>query len=337
MVKKKVTIKDVAHHSGVSIATVSQILNGNEDKFSSKTVEKVLAAKNELGYQADYFARQMITKETKTIGVLVPDITNPFFNLLMRGIEEILYQQHFVTILCNADSNQQKEVQYLSELTRRGVDGFIIASSAISTQAIKEDLQQQGRPFIVLDQKKAEDFSDSVRTDDFRGGYLAGTHLFSLGHQQVALVYPENPPANVQERIEGFKSAADAYQIDYNQLLLIPTAFSKQGGYQITNQIVASEATAIFALNDELAFGLYRGLEELGKIIPDDYSIIGYDNVDMSEYVKPKLTTIAQPIFELGQEAAKLLLERIQHPEKNQEEKLLPVHLEKRFSTAPLK
>lgn len=117
----------------------------------------------------------------------------------------------------------------------------------------------------------------------------------------------------------------------------MPTLFSKQGGYQAVPSIIESATTAIFALNDELAFGLYRGLEEKGKSIPDDYSIIGYDNIDMCEYVKPKLTTIAQPIVELGKASAKLLLSRIQSPTKEWEEELLPVKLEKRASTAPLK
>ena len=134
-----------------------------------------------------------------------------------------------------------------------------------------------------------------------------------------------------------FKSALDVYQISHDQLILLPTQFSKQGGYQITAELLDSAATGVFALNDELAFGLYRGLEEAGKSIPEDYSIIGYDNIDMCEYIKPKLTTIAQPIFELGQTSAKLLLDRIQFPEKEWEEKRLPVRLEKRFSTAPLK
>lgn len=255
----------------------------------------------------------------------------------MRGIEEVLYQQHFVTILCNADSDHQKEIEYLAELTRRGVDGFIIATSAISTSAINENLKKHGRPYIVLDQKKSHGFSDSVRTDDFRGGYLAGVHLLSLGHENIALVYPENPPENIQLRIEGFKHALDFYQHSHDQLLLLPTLFSKQGGYQAVPSIIESATTAIFALNDELAFGLYRGLEEKGKSIPDDYSIIGYDNIDMCEYVKPKLTTIAQPIVELGKASAKLLLSRIQSPTKEWEEELLPVKLEKRASTALLK
>ncbi|MEY8446351.1 ribose utilization transcriptional repressor RbsR [Enterococcus ratti] len=333
MKKKKITIKDVAKHSGVSIATVSRILNGNEEKFNPQTVKKVIASKEILGYQPDYFARQLITKETKTIGVLVPDITNPFFNTLMRGIEDVLYQQHFVTILCNADSDHQKEIKYLLELTRRGVDGFIIATSAVSTSTINESLRQQNHPFIVLDQKKSEGLSDSVRTDDFHGGYLAGIHLLTLGHQSIALVYPQAPPENVYRRIEGFKQALDSHHLLYKNLHVFPTHFSKEGGYQVTSQILRSPVTAIFALNDELAFGLYRGLEEHGKKIPEDYSIIGYDNVDMCEYVKPKLTTIAQPIFELGQSAAQLLLERIQFPNRECTEKLLPVKLEKRAST----
>ncbi|MGM9904222.1 LacI family transcriptional regulator [Enterococcus sp. 10A9_DIV0425] len=337
MGKKKITIKDVAKHSGVSIATVSLILNGNEEKFNPSTVQKVLAAKEELGYQPDYFARQMVTKKTKTIGVLVPDITNPFFNTLMRGIEDCLYQQQFVTILCNANFNHQKEIDYLSELAHRGVDGFIIATSAVSTKTIHENLKKQGKPFIVLDQKKASGYSDAVLTDDYHGGYLAGSHLLNLGHKEIALIYPENPPQNVQTRMDGFKAALDTQQISHDHIHFFPTHFSKQGGYMIVPALLESKSTAVFALNDELAFGVYRGLEENGKLIPQDYSIIGYDNIDMCEYMKPKLTTIAQPIFELGQACAKLLLQRIKTPDKQWEEQLLPVKLTERASTMPLR
>ncbi|WP_301359350.1 ribose utilization transcriptional repressor RbsR [Enterococcus spodopteracolus] len=336
MAKKKVTIKDVAKHSGVSIATVSLILNGNEAKFHPDTVKKVVKAREELGYQPDYIARQMITKKTKTIGVLVPDITNPFFNTLMQGIEDYLYQQNFVTILCNADFDHQKETDYLLELTQRGVDGFIIASSAVSTKALQVSLKKQGKPFIVLDQKKAEGSSDAVLTDDYQGGYLAGEHLLGLGHQEIALVYPQQTPQNVQNRIDGFLAACKHVDHSEKQIHWFPTHFSKKGGYEIVPDLLSSAVTAIFALNDELAFGVYRGLAEHDKLIPEDYSIIGYDNIDMCEYMKPKLTTIAQPILELGKATARLLLERIQHPDKSWEELLLPVELIQRSSTQSL-
>lgn len=330
MKNKKITIKDVAKQSGVSIATVSQILNGNEQKFSPKTVEKVLAAKAELNYEPDYFARRMIMKKSKTIGVLIPDITNPFFGTLVRGIEGILYRENFVTMLCNADLDTKKETDYLEELSRRGVDGFIIASSAISNQAINETLRKKNLPYIVLDQKKAEGFSDAVLTDDFSGGKIAGEHLQQLGHKKVAVVLPEDATENIKTRLTGFKEIyPDAVQV-YGEL-------SKIGGRQVAKAIVETEVTGIFAINDEIAFGLYLGLAELKKKIPQDYSVIGYDNIDMSEYVTPQLTTIAQPIYELGQTTAELLLERIEQPSKDWEEKTLPVQLIQRFSTAHLK
>ncbi|MGO3838424.1 MAG: ribose utilization transcriptional repressor RbsR [Vagococcus sp.] len=333
MTVKKSTIKDVAKLSGVSITTVSLILNGNAHKFASETVEKVLKAKEELNYQPNYFAQQMIVKETKTIGVLVPDITNPFFSTLMQGIEDILYQENFVTILCNATFNQQKEEDYLAELARRGVDGFIIATSSISNEAINESLKSKGRPFIVLDQKKAEGFSDAVLTDDFKGGYLAGKHLLKHGHRQIGVILPTDLPDNIKLRMDGFKKACREFYLAETDIHLFYTKLSKNGGYHVTNDIIDSPVTAIFTINDELAFGLYRGLHEAGKKIPRDYSIIGYDNTDMCEYVTPKLTTIAQPIYELGQITATMLLERIRQPKKEWEDKTLQVELIERAST----
>lgn len=331
MTNKKITIKDVANDSGVSITTVSQILNGNGARFSGKTVEKVLAAKERLNYQPDYFAQRMVMKKSKTIGVIVPDITNPFFAQLIRGIESVLYKENFILMLCNADQDVTREHEYLTELIRRSVDGFVIASSEISNQTINETLRAKKIPFIVLDQKKAEGFSDAVLTDDYRGGQLAAKHLQEQRHEQVIVVMPPHAPVNIQQRLKGFCS------VYTEKVQLIETELSKTGGYQAVPEILKTESTGIFAINDEIAFGLYRGLAEAGKKIPEDYSIIGYDNVDMCEYVSPPLTTIAQPVFQLGKTTATLLLERIHQPAKDWEEQTLPVQLIERFSTAPLK
>ncbi|WP_440971367.1 ribose utilization transcriptional repressor RbsR [Pediococcus pentosaceus] len=331
METKKITIKDVARQSGVSISTVSQILNGNEARFSALTVKKVIQAKKDLNYEPDYFARRMIMKKSKTIGVLVPDITNPFFSELVRGIENIFYQKGFITMLCNADLDQEKEDAYLAELSRRGVDGFIIASSVISNESINATLKAKNHPFIVLDQKKADGISDAVLTDDFSGGSQAAQHLKDLGHQKIAIVMPTNAPENVCGRLAGVRSVYEEKQIE-----IIDAQLSKIGGREAVAKILATDVTGIFAVNDEIALGIYLGLAEAGKQIPEDYSVIGYDNIDMCEYMVPKLTTIAQPIFELGQTTANMLLERIETPDKNWEEKTLPVHLVKRFSTAHL-
>lgn len=328
--KKKVTIKEVAATSGVSIATVSQILNGNAEKFSPKTVEKVMNAKNSLDYQPDYFAQRMVMKKSKTIGVMIPDITNPFFSLLLKGIEKVVYGQKYIVMLCDADFSVQKESEYLQELIRRGVDGFIIASSTVSNQTLKEQLSKNQIPYIVLDQKKSEGGSDEISTDDFTGGVVAANYLRELGHEKVAVIGPQDAPSNIQTRIEGFKTV-------YPEFLFVNQPLTREGGKQAAEQIIPSEVSAIFALNDEIALGLMYQLKHLGKVIPDDYSIVGYDNSPMSEYVTPTLTTVSQPIFELGQIAAELLLERIRDPKQAWARKVLPVELIKRNTTAHLK
>lgn len=330
MKEKAVTIKDVAKYSGVSIATVSLILNGNEHKFSPKTVEKVLQAKETLNYQPNYFARQMIVSDSKTIGVMLPDITNPFFAELMVGIEDALYQNNFVSILCNANNDLEKEKIYLKELIRRGIDGFIIGTPTISTQSLKEKLQEKHKPYIIIDQKRVDGFSDSVLSDDFYGGELAAEHLTSLGHKNMAIVMPIDSPEHLQNRLKGFKKVCQEKKID--SIIVVDAPMSNSGGYRAVKQIVTTEVTAIFAINDQTAFGIYRGLEELGKKVPEDYSVIGYDNVETCEYVRPKLTTVAQPIKEIGNATAKLLIQRIKNPNKVPVEEILPVTLISRAS-----
>ncbi|ETY74801.1 ribose utilization transcriptional repressor RbsR [Lactiplantibacillus fabifermentans] len=331
MANKKVTIKDVARVAGVSITTVSQILNGTGGRFSDATVAKVKNAKAELHYEADYFARRMIVKKSKTIGVLVPDITNPFFSELVRGVENILYQKKFITMLCNADLDTAKEQAYLTELSHRGVDGFIIASSAIPNEAIDEIWQQQQQPLVVLDQKQAAGMSDAVTSDDRTGGQLAAQHLKDLGHQQIAVLMPAQATENIQARLAGIQKVYDPAAIT-----VIPTELSKSAGKAAAPALIASPATAAITVSDEIAFGLYRGLAVAGKRVPADYSIVGYDNVEMSQYVSPQLTTVAQPIFELGQTTAKLLLARIENPTTPWVERQLPVKLMLRNSTARL-
>ncbi len=327
---KKATIKDVARFSGVSIATVSLILNGNANKFTPATVAKVMEAKKELNYSPNYFAQRMVIKGSKTIGVMLSDISNPFFGQLMAGVEKALYQADFVTVLCNAKFDIKKEHDYLEELMRRGVDGFIIATPAISSETLCEMLHGNNHPFIVIDQKRTKGFSDSVVSDDFEGGRLAAEHLIGLGHKQLAIVMPVDGAENLQNRLRGFKKACENQAVT---ITILDASMSKAGGQGAAAQLVETSATGVFAINDETAFGLYRGLADLGKQIPEDYSIVGYDNVEMCEYVAPRLTTIAQPIEDLGEAAAQLLMKRIKDPDKEAEAIQLPVKLMDRCST----
>lgn len=333
MNKKRVTIKDVAKKAGLSITSVSQILNGNTARFSEQAIQKVLAAKQELDYVPDFFAQRMVTKKSHLIGVLVPDISNPFFAQLFLGIQDVLNQQEYVALLYNMGSDERQESHYVENLIRRGVDGLIIASSAFSDQSIYQALQAQNLPMIVMDQKTETDLVDAVQTDNFDGGRQAALHLQALGHKKVAVVLPANATVNVKKRYEGFSSV----YTENKNVLVIAGELSTSGGQAAVAEILNSDVTAIFAINDLIAFGLYMGLKAAGKKVPDDYSVLGFDNIGPCQYVTPPLTTIAQPTFELGQAAATMLIERLTEPQKEAKEKILPVKLVQRFSTAPLK
>lgn len=331
MNKKKITIKDVAKKAGLSITSVSQILNGNTQRFSEKAIKKVYAAQKELNYVPDFFAQRMVTKKSHLIGVLVPDISNPFFAQLFLGIQDILNKQGYVALLYNMGGDEKQESHYVEDLIRRGVDGLIIASSAFSDQSIYQALQRESLPMIVMDQKTETDMVDAVQADNYDGGKQAALYLQKLGHKKVAVVLPENPTVNVRKRYEGFASVYG------DELLVVNGELSTSGGQGAVKKIINSDITAIFAINDLIAFGLYMGLKEAGKKIPNDYSVVGFDDISPCRYVTPPLTTIAQPTFELGQEAAKMLMGRLNSPQKEPEEKMLPVKLVQRFSVMPLK
>lgn len=325
MEKKKVTIKDVAKYAQVSPATVSQILNGQAKRFDPKTVARVRQAKEDLGYEANYLARKMVGKQSMMIGILVPDITNPFFNTLVKGIEEVLFQAGFIAILGNGGFDGAKEERCLLEFAQHGVDGFIIASPSISDKALQTALTTKKRPYLVLDQKAPDGQSDALLLDDRAGGRLAADYLAKKGHQRVALVVPKELPANLKRRMQGFLER-------YPQAVIFKTEFSKAGGQESVPELLAAKVSAVFALNDELAFGIYRGLAEQGKKVGVDLSVMGYDDVEMCEYVTPALTTIRQPLALLGKTAAQMILARLQASMSAYQQLMLPVELIERGS-----
>jgi len=330
-VVRKVTIKDVAALAQTSVTTVSLILNHKGQRFSPETIDRVRKAQVKLGYTPDYFAQNMVNKQTRTIAVLVPDINNPFFSEFIQGIEEIAYQHDFIPLVYSAGTQNQKVNYYLKELVRRKVDGLILAVSGLD-EGILRQLASQQMPYILLDQSEKQHQSDEIMVQDLIGGQLATDYLIQQGHRRIGIVLPANSAWNIEQRLLGYRKTLAAHQITVQEDWIINTELSKKGGYQATDQVIASGVTAVFAVNDELAIGLYRGFAERQLSIPENLSIVGYDNVDWCEYVTPKLTTVRQPIFELGQEAARLLLDRIADPKKAIQQRILAVDLIKRDS-----
>lgn len=333
---KKVTIKDLAKAAGVSVTTVSQILNGKGARFSEKTRDRVHRLKAELNYVPDFNARNLILHSSKTIGVLVPNIGNPFFSSFTRGIQEVCREKEYMPLVFSANHEVELERYYLSRLVERSVDGLIIASSTITNETIDEILKPNGIPYLLFDQNQAHGQGDRVAVDDYQGGKLAAEHLLKLGHKKLVMYLPEQPTENVLNRLAGFKNALNTAGVAFDETNIVKTEFTKQGGYKNTVAVLAKQPTAVFCANDELAIGLYRGLTERNIVVPRQISIIGFDDIDLDEYVTPALTTIHQPIQQLGNEAAKLIFKRLSDKEGKLSQQLvkMPVNLIERASTA---
>lgn len=333
---KKVTIKDLAKAAGVSVTTVSQILNGKGARFSQATQDRVHALKKQLNYVPDFNARNLILHSSKTVGVLVPNIGNPFFSSFVRGIQEVFRQKEYMPLVFSASHEVELERYYLSRLVERSVDGLIIASSSITAETIDEILKPNAIPYLLFDQNQTHDHEDRVSVDDYAGGQLAAAHLAQLGHRRIVMYMPTEPTENVQNRLAGFKAGLAAAGIAFDEEAIVKTTLSKRGGYEQTAAVLAHQPTAVFCANDELAIGLYRGLQERGVRVPADLSVVGFDDIDLAEYVTPQLTTVHQPINQLGQQAATLLFNRMTAKEQPLEQQLvkMPVHLVERQSTA---
>lgn len=330
---KKVTIRDIARLGGVSVTTVSQILNGKGDRFSKKTRDKVLKLRDEYGYVPDFNARNLIMKKTSsTIGILVPNISTPFFGTFVEGVQQVAQQEEMVPLVFSANRDPHREQAYLSQMLAHYIDGLIIASATMTTDTINKLIGARKVPYILFDQNYAQ-HGARVQTDDYHGGQLAAQHLLSLGHRHIAMIEPKEPSENFTQRLAGFKDTLAQHGVELKNV--IKAHLGNRGGYEATTAVITSGASAVFTGNDDMAIGLLKGLREHQVMVPDQISVIGYDDIYLDEYVYPQLTTIRQPILELGNVAAKMVLNRIRDDQSQQQIQRFPVKLVVRETTAP--
>lgn len=335
--KKKFTIKDLAKEAGVSVTTVSQILNNKGQRFSKATQERVLALRDKYKYVPDFNARNLILHSAKTIGVLVPNIANPFFGTFIEGVQSVASEAKFIPLVFSANRDPKLEKYYLSQMIERSISGLVIASATMTTDTIKDVISFNDIPYILFDQNHTQD-GDRVQTSDFTGGQLAAQHLLSLGHHHIALLTSDNPTENLNHRMNGFKDVIEKNNLSLNETHdVVKAPLTKMGGYQAVDKVLKIGASAVFAANDEMAIGLLRGLHERGVKVPADISVIGYDNIYLDDYVYPRLTTVQQPIFDLGAGATKMLINQINNDENESHVQSFPVKLIERDSTAPYK
>lgn len=333
---KKVTIRDIAKMAGVSVTTVSQVLNGKGKRFSKSTREKILELRDQYQYVPDFHARSLIMKENiNTIGVLVPNVSEPFFGTFVEGVQQVAREEKLIPLIFSANRDPKLEKEYLEQMVERSIDGLIIASARMTTEMINQALISRDIPYILFDRNYDQEGA-RVQTDDFHGGQLAAKHLVDLGHRRFLFLGVNNITENFKQRLAGFKSVLEASGCHFDETKdVLHTDLSRLGGYKAAKAVAASGATAVFAANDDIAMGLLRGLRELNVQVPTDISVVGYDDIALDEYVYPQLTTIHQPIFDLGVGATKILLDRINGKGGHEKVEKFPVRLVERESTAP--
>jgi len=315
------------------VATVSHVVNGSRF-VSDETREKVLSAMEELSYKPNAVARSLRKKESKIIGLVLPDNTNPYFAEIAWSIEFASRNQGYSVILCNSDGDVQKEGSYINVLIENQVDGVILVAAGDSTANFLK-LQESKIPTVMVDRDSPNVNTDSIQIDNSNGGRIATHHLISLGHEHIACVTGPRQITPSYDRVDGYQKALTQAGLPINENFIIKGDFKPQGGYLATKKLLAMNPrpTAIFACNDLMAFGVIRAVTESGMNVPQDLSIVGFDDIYLSTYINPPLTTIKQPRLEMGQEAVNSLILRMKDHERYSRSILLNTELIIRSST----
>lgn len=328
------TIGDVAKRAGVSAMTVSRVIN-NSGYISQETRERVEQAIAELGYVPNALARSLRFKQTKTLALVLTDITNPFFTTIARGVEDIASEQGFSVIFCNTDESKDDESEYLNVLVQKQVDGMLLVP-AVSSPDSAAFLHERGVPFVVLDRRIPGVSVDIVRCDSEQGAYQLVWHLLDLGHRRIAILSGPAAVTTAADRVIGYRRALAEAGISREAVYY--GAFTVEGGYQMARQAlaVAPRPTALFAANNFIAIGALRALREAGLRVPEDMSVVAFDDLPPAIVIDPFLTVVGQPAYDMGCQATLLLLDRLAGKGKAEpQEIILPTELVVRESTAP--
>ncbi|MGI6131736.1 MAG: LacI family DNA-binding transcriptional regulator [Bacillota bacterium] len=308
------TIYQIAKIAGVSAATVSRALN-DSGCVRAELRDRIRSIAKELDYQPNSLARGLLNKRTYTLGLVMPDITNPFFPAVARGVEDVAHSHGYGVILCNTDGSPHREGDCLTMLRTKCVDGIIFIASHVRAKHL-EGLRRAGIPVVLAD-RRLEGVHDSVLTDNVGGARQAVSHLLSLGHRAIAVVVGPANLATTEERLSGYSIALCEHGVEFDPGLVFEGDFRQHSGYELALKIadMGPMPTAVFAANDLMAVGALAAFSERGVRVPDDIALVGYDDIMISRVTTPRLTTVAQPKYEMGTTACETLLKRIETPD----------------------
>lgn len=323
MAAEGITIHDVARRAGVSPSTVSNVLNGKLNRMSAETSERVLRAVADLGYAPSEMARGLRTGFVPIIGLIVPSVANPFWGAFARCVERAADSRNCQVMLCNGERDPQREQRYAESMFARGIRGVILGSSPLSLKHMVA-LTQRGLQLVAFDRHVLGEDGlelDSVRVDNSRGATLAIEHFLQLGHQRIGFVSGPILSASRSDRLQAYKAALAAKGIAIDPSLIWMENVHPGAGDEEGTEIGRAAAfamlrrqdppTAFFAINDMTAIGIYAGVRELGLRIPEDISVLGFDDINLCKVVNPPLSTVRQPLEDLMRAAVEVLLDRL--------------------------
>lgn len=327
MNRNKTTIKDVARKAGVSPATASRVA-GNYGYVSKAIRQKVQAAIQELGYLPNTVARSMVTKSTHTLGLVVTDITNPFFAHLMRSIEDATWEAGYTLFLANTDENVKREEAIIQTILEKQVDGVILVPATSQATPHLEHFIQQGIPLVLLDRNVKGLAADSVMVDNEQGAYQAVSHLIRLGHRKIGMVIDNLGISTNTERLAGYRKAFQDASIPVGEELIQSCQFTEQSAFNLATKLFNQHQrpTALFAANNFMTQGILHAAREANLRIPEDIALVGFDDMEWTAFSPLQITAVAQPVQELGNVAAKRLLMRLQGDQTSPMEIRLKTH-----------
>lgn len=334
---KAVTLKDVADRAGVHLSTVSRVLNPTQRKMVSDDVAiRVKSIAKEMGYRANPFGYGLRTNKSNTIGVVVPDLTNPVFPPIIRGIDHTLREIGYTAIFADSNESVGTEGRIVEQMQSRQVEGLILAS-AHRADKIVEAAVEQGLPLVLINRTTGNEEIISVTNDDNRGALLAVDHLIELGHRKIAHIAGPRHFSTGYNRRKGYLEALKRRNIKANKTLIIASdGFGIEDGARGFRKLKRSgeEFTAIFAGNDAVALGCYKEMKESGMSCPEDVSIVGYNDMPLMDLVQPKLTTVRIDLYKMGKIAAHSLAKLIDDTDGKPVPTILEPELIVRHSTA---
>jgi LacI family transcriptional regulator len=307
------TVRAVAKLAGVSPMTVSRVIN-NAESVAEETRQKVLRAIAALDYVPNRLARGLTSSRSSTLGLVVPDVVNPFFTLVLRGAEAAARRAGYRLLVCDSENDPRREREYLEDLVSYRVDGLLVAPASQRSKPGLLPLLRRGFPFVLIDRSISHLDCDAVQSDNVAGARRLTEHLIAIGHRRIAHLVDSDENSTGRERLQGYREALHAAGIEGSDDLLFHTTVDRIGGYRAVQSMLASQPwpTAIFAVNNMTAVGAMEALRERGLSVPGDIGLVCFDDVEHLAVLSPFLTVMDQPAETFGSLAAQMLVERVE-------------------------